>query len=523
MGHNRKPASRRVFRSATRGLALAAILLLQAPATIAAEVGGGVLRVAATDVPAALGNPFKSMGATAGSVWDLIFDCLMRFDQSGALAPGLATRWENPNPTTWRFHLRSDVRFFSGAPVDASAILKTIEILKYHPEYPVSGEISTIARVAAIDKLTVEIVTTVPDAILPRRLALVRIVDPAVWEDLGPDQFARTPGGSGPYQPNNWGQTGGKITLKANTASWRAPKSVSQLEMTILKDATTRVQALLSGQVDVALSLNPDDMQSLKTDGFNIYVSKSGQVQVWALPNLLKPNSPLNDVRVRQAMNFAVDKEKISVTLLNGIALPASQGGTANAFGYNPDLKPYPFDPERARRLLSEAGYPQGFSMIADVVVGLGPADAQIHQKAASDLGNVGIRVELRTTPYSARPGKFYGGMWGDADAFSTTWNSGLYRDVIRSAADFACTKPNPFFCDEEITALVKQSQSLMDTRQREQTLQQIMKLNHVAATSLWLVEYNTIIGLAPRISNFATRSTGMAIEDVLLTQESRN
>jgi peptide/nickel transport system substrate-binding protein len=292
---------------------------------------------------------------------------------------------------------------------------------------------------------------------------------------------------------------------------------VSQLEVTILKDATTRVQALLSGQVDVALSLNPDDMSPLQTDGFGIYVSKNGQVQVWALPNLLKARSPLNDVRVRQAMNYAVDKEQMAATLLNGIADPASQGGTPNAFGYNADLKPYPYDPERARALLKEAGYSEGFSMIADVVVGLGPADAQIHQKTASDLGKVGIQVELRTTPYSARPSKFYGGLWGEADAFSTTWNSGLYRDVIRSASDFACTKPNPFFCDQEITALVAESQTLMDPIQRERALKQIMRLNHEKASSLWLVEYNTIIGLAPHVSNFATRSTGMAIEDVIL------
>ena len=522
MAH-RQQKVRDIISSIACLLLISTVLAAQSSPTIAAERRDHVLRVAATDVPAALGNPFKSMGATAGSVWDLIFDCLIRFDQSGAIAPGLATRWENPNPTTWRFHLRNDAKFFSGAPVDAAAIVKTIEILKSHPEYPITADTMTIARVVAIDAQTVEIVTAVPDAILPRRLALVRIVDPAIWEALGPDGFARTPGGSGPYQPSNWGQTGGTIVLKANASSWRAPKSVSQLDVTILKDATTRVQALLSGQVDVALSLNPDDISPLQTEGFGIYVSKNGQVQVWALPNLLKPNSPLNDVRVRQAMNYAVDKAQMATTLLSGIADPASQGGTPNAFGYNSDIKPYSYDPERSRKLLKEAGYPQGFSMIADVVVGLGPADTQIHQKAASDLGNVGIRVELRTTPYTARPGKFYGGLWGDADAFSTTWNSGLYRDVIRSAADFACTKPNPFFCDEEITALVTHSQTLMDPKQREQTLKRIMQLNHEKASSLWLVEYNTIIGLAPRVLNFATRSTGMAIEDVLLTQESRD
>lgn len=475
------------------------------------------LRVAATDVPAALGNPYRSVGGTMASVWDLVFDCLIRFDEQGGLAAGLADRWENPTPTIWRFHLRPGATFTGGGPVDAAAVVATVELLKAHHDYAVAGEVAEIVAARALDADTVEIETAAADAILPRRFGLIRIVNPAAWAKLGPDGFARTPSGSGPYTVTSWGEGGSTIALTANPKSWRAPASVTRLEITILKDATTRVQALLSNQVDVALSLNPDDLAPLNAAGFATYVSKAGQVQVWALPNLLKEKSPLKDVRVRQAINYAVDKNAMTDALLQGIAQPASQGATPGTFGFDPELAPYPYDPAKARALLAEAGYANGFKLIADVVVGLGPADTQIHQKAAADLRAVGIDVELRTTPYSARPQKFYGGQWGDVDVFSTTWNGGLYRDVIRTAQDFACTKPNPFFCDDEITDLVAKSRSTMDPGEREQMLRNIMRLYRDRAAALYLTEYNSIIGLAPKVQNFRTRPTGMVVEDVVV------
>ena len=502
-------------------LTLSAVILTAifvAPATgQAASSASGELRVAATDVPAALANPYKSVGATTGSIWDLLFDCLVQLGADGSERPGLAVRWETVNETTWRFHLRPDVQFQDGTPVTATSVVGAIEILKAHPEYPVAEEVRTIARATAIGPLTVEIVTKQADAVLPRRFALIRIVDPIAWNKLGPDEFARKPNGSGSYFVTSWGSGNSQITLEANAKSWRAPKSVKRVVITILKDATARVQALMSGQVDVALSLNPDDIETLKAGGMSVYVSRVGQVQVWALPNILKPDSPLRDVRVRQAMNYAVNKDEISKVLIRGIGAPATQGGTMGTFGYDKELEPYPYDPGRARKLLQEAGYPNGFPLIADVVVGLGPADDQIHQKVAADLRAIGLKVELRTTPYSARPAKFYGGQWGDVDVFSSTWNSGLYRDVSRSAQDFSCERPNPYFCDKEISELLSQSKSVMDPAKREAMLKNIMRLNHERASSLWLTEYNSIIGLSARVGEFTTRPTGMVIENIVL------
>lgn len=495
----------------------AAVILFLTPQGHSAEPRDHVLRVAATDVPAALGNPYKSIGGTPGSVWDVLFDCLTAFDDTGSVAQALAVRWENVAPTTWRFYLRQGATFSNGKAVDANAVVKSIEILKANPAYALSGEVVTIARASAIDPLTVEIVTNRPDAILPRRMSLVRIVEPETWAKLGPDAFAVSPVGSGPYKLENWGQSSGTLVLVANPNSWRAPRDAARVEVLTLKDATTRVQALVSGRVDVALSLNPDDMTTLKDAGFKIYIHHAGQIQVWALPNRRKADSPLNDVRVRQAINYAVNRQQIAATLLNGVADPASEGATPGTFGYDPELKPYPYDLDRARALLKEAGYPQGFPLIVDVLVGLGPADAQIHQQAAQDLGKIGIRVELRTTPYAARPGKYYGGQWGDVDAFSTTWNGGLYRDAIRTAEDFACTKPNPFFCDTEITALVARNPTIMDAAVREKELRQIMKLYRDRAAALWLTEYNSIIGLSPRVLNFKARPTGIVLEQINL------
>ena len=151
------------------------------------------------------------------------------------------------------------------------------------------------------------------------------------------------------------------MRFEAFTKSWRAPQQISGLELWTVPNATSRIQALLTCQVDVLEAIGIDDVPDVEAAGFRVWAFGSGQVSSIAFRTVGNPDSPLQDKRVRQALNYAVDRKMIANMLFGGSAEAASQGAGAGTFGYNPALEPIPYDPARAKTLLSDAGYADGF------------------------------------------------------------------------------------------------------------------------------------------------------------------
>jgi peptide/nickel transport system substrate-binding protein len=505
------PSFRRSFFAALIGLGLC---LSNAPPVSAADV----LRIVRAELPPSLGNPFTTVGQPASGIWGALFDTLTQIGETGALEPALARSWEAVEPTRWVFRLRSGVTFHNGAPFNAAAAAAVIRYLQSDEgqRFIVAAEVRGIVSVATPDEFTLELTTATPDPILPRRFAIVFMVEPAAWREKGADQFAQAPIGSGPYRLVDWGRTTGRTRMQAHTGSWRTVMGPTRLEFIHVADGAARLQALASGQADVGEGLSPDDVQQLGR-GFRLEQRFVPAVTSITFRTVGLANSPLRDVRVRQALNYAVNREAIVAAFFGARGQTTGQGASPFTFGYNPSIAPYPFDPGKAKALLAEAGFANGFPMKVEVFVGFGPNDAAIYQQVAADWQAIGIDVNLQQTPFANWLRKYLSGEWGDTDAFSLVWDSSAYNDAIRPIVNFSCLKDKPFFCEESIVPLIRESQTEMDTAKREALLQAIMARLHEIAPSLWIATGSATYAMTEKVQTFSARPHGIYYERITL------
>ncbi|MEO7773227.1 MAG: ABC transporter substrate-binding protein [Steroidobacteraceae bacterium] len=463
------------------------------------------LRVAVNGLPASLGNPFKGNGRPGTLVWTAIFDGLTRLDESGRLVPSLAESWRLTEPTRWEFRLRPGVRFANGRPFDAPAAAQVLQWLASKPGRAtiIGNELRGISEVRAIAPLILQIRTTQPDPILPKRMVGAFMVEPDLWAKLGPDGFALQPIGTGPYRLTSWDAKARRAYAEINPYRWREAH-ITKLVFLELPEGAVRTQALLSGDVDLAL-IEIEALERLRDRAFPIVAAPSMSVMSLALiserGNLPGTRLPLQDVRVRRALNHAIDHETIARVLLQGYGRPASQPAPAIAFGHDPTLAPYPYDPVRARALLAEAGYPDGFHITADVQINAFPADSLIYQSMAHYLRQVGVDVTLRLITFpqylrNLQRNEFTG------DAFGTAWNSAPYNDVTRPMEMFSCNRPKPFFCDRALSQHLRDASSIIDEPQRLAAMHRLAREYHDAAPAIFLVEQVDLYAHRPGLTN---------------------
>jgi peptide/nickel transport system substrate-binding protein len=469
------------------------------------------IRVGVPDLPPGQGNPYSALGTPSIYTWAAIFDSLTLVDAKGVAQPALAVKWENTSPKTWRFTLRDGVSFSNGEKLSPAAVLTGFNFIKSGKagRSPIVRELGGVASASASGANTVDFVTKRPDPIFPNRIASLKIVAPQHWAAKGPKGYAADPVGTGAYKVVSW--KANKIKLAAFEGSWRAPKA-GNLEIIELPERSARVQALMSGQIDIAAGLSTDNIPSLEGAGHHADVRAAPQVMALALPvvrkdkktkKLVALNTPFSDVRVRQALNYAVDKEGIAKGVLAGFAKAAGQGATPAAFGYNPAVKPYPYDPAKARKLLADAGHADGLSFTAEVVTGAFPGDSEIYQKMAQDMSKAGIKVTLQKITFPEWLGKYLGRKPWDGQAFALSWNSAPYVDSIRPIGLYSCFNPFTFTCDEKVKGMIIKANSEFDRDKRRAVLHQIHVANHDNPPAVFLIEQIDVFGLSKRLKGF--------------------
>jgi peptide/nickel transport system substrate-binding protein len=509
------------MRSEEIGVRFIAILAL---CTLLAEPGFAVtLRVGASSRPPGLGNPYNSISTLASHSRANILDGLTVQGPAGTIDPALAISWQATSELSWEFKMRPGAVFSNGELADAAAAKATIDFLTQgdSARHLMARELRAVERVDVIDKETLLITMQYPDAILPKRLSLVMIVPPRAFADMGLDAFAQTPIGSGSYILEDWGMQSGRTILSANTTSWRPPQQIDRVEVVApLRDSIVRLQALRSDQIDLTLNISVDEMDRMEAEGFVLSVALTGTIQSIALPNVGNPDSPLQDIRVRQALNYAVNKEVITDIILGGTTYPTGQGAIPMSVGFNPDIEPYPYDPERARALLSEAGYGDGFALRAEVMRGGAPTDDAVYVQLAQDLARVGVDVDLQALIGQEWIRKFFSGEWGDADVFSMTWTTNAYADTIRAIETFSCEKPGAFFCAPELLPLIHASNQNFDTAGREQQLRDIMATLHDMAPSIFLYPHSIVIAHHPSVEKVVVGSGGFMFERMRMSED---
>ena len=323
----------------------------------------------------------------------LLYDRLTRMGPNLKLEPMLATSWEfTPDGKTVTFHLREGVTFSDGTPVDAEAVRASLDRARNLPQSTVKGYLNMIERVEVVDPLTVRIVANRPAADLPYILSSTEgaIISPRALQN--PD-LDRNPVGSGPYVLTEF-QLNERAVFTRREGYWDPEAApAARIEMVNLTNDSARLSALRSGQYDMALmKLSQYEQLGSLPDRFTTKYYPPAPTYTVGL-NTARPN--IDNKLVRQAMNWAIDREAINKSLLGGQCAPLGQPLSQLYPGHltNPPIS-YGYDPEKARRLLAEAGVPNGFKMRMLVGANLSPEN-QMAAAVQAQLAQVGIDVEI--------------------------------------------------------------------------------------------------------------------------------
>lgn len=362
---------RHFLLSSAAALALPAVL----PAG-PAQAAESVLRVATTlaDIPLTTGQP--SQGAEGQRFIGLqLYDALINWDLSkrdtaARLQPGLALSWsvDEASKKTWTFRLRPGVTFHDGSPFTAADVVWNLDKLlkRDAPQYDQLQAVQAVSYVlgiesyAAPDPLTVTITTKQPDAVFPYLISNVYLSGPRRWEELGRDwkRVADRPSGTGPWMMDRLVPRQ-RAELVRNPAYWdkaRIPKADRQI-LLVVPDGNTRVSALLSGQVDWAEAPAPDAVERLRSGGMQVVTNL--YPHIWPYQVSFTPDSPLRELKVRQALNLGVNREELCA-LLGGTAVPAKGMVDEKHPWFGKPSFQIGYDPGRAQALMAEAGYGSG-------------------------------------------------------------------------------------------------------------------------------------------------------------------
>ena len=365
---------------------------------------GGELVIALTTQPNAIDGP-NAAERNATNVSNQIFDPLVWINDDLDFEPALAESWTvSDDGLTYTFKLREDVVFHNGEPFNADSVVFSWEVQKT-PENQYFNIYERASAVNKVDEFTVELVAPEPNALfLGLTAALWFFVPPDYYNEVGLTGFGQAPIGTGPFMLTEWVQ-GDKIVLDRNPNYWREgfPK-LDRLIFRPITESSTRVAAIQTGEVDIVSRLSPDEAASLAgVPGVNVIEYPTNRVYYISFNNLTSGvGEPIADPIVRQALNYAVDVEGIIGALFNGKGNQATGMMTPADFGYNEGLTPYGYDPDRARELLTQAGFANGFDIGFGCPSGAYSNFEQVCEAVAAQLGEVGVNASLEITESGA-------------------------------------------------------------------------------------------------------------------------
>ena len=328
-----------------------------------------------------------------------IYDTLIEQTEDLQLVPSLAESWTQIDELTWDFTIRSGVTFHNGDPLTAADVAWTLNRLRDPATAaPQAFLVGFIDSVEATDDLTVRIVTrtTFVPMLVHLSHSATSILSERVVTEAGEDYGTSVAVGTGPFKFVSW-EVANQITLERNDDWWGGDVGPERVVFRAITEGTVRAIELEAGAIDIAYALEPRDALRARTNPELTMAEIETLTTAYIGFNTQK--APFDDVRVRQAINHAVDAETIVDVLLEGFGFPATSPISSQVFGSNPDLEPYAFDPERARQLLADAGLGSGFS--TTLWTNDNPVRIQIAEIVQAQLGDIGISVDVQVLEWS--------------------------------------------------------------------------------------------------------------------------
>ncbi len=454
---------------------------------------------------------FNSMNVTGN-----IFDRLLQYDEDMNIQPMLATSYEVLDDHTWRFHLREGVTFHNGEPFNAEVVKFTLDRAS-DPESVLAYYVTTVEETKVIDEYTVDVITSVPDAVLDRKVgAWIDMVPPGAVEELG-ERFGDSPVGSGPFKFVDWVK-GDRITVEANEEYWGGAPLVDRVVFRFVTEPSTRVAMLNAGEADLISNIPSDLVEDLAASP-GVKIERVLGFRKMLV--ILNASGPTGDVRVRKALNYAVDKQLIIDTILQGQAQVAAGAVHIMAPGHNPQVEPYPYDPDEAKRLLAEAGYAEGFEIDLNHTVGVFPKDKETAEAIAYQLEQIGLTVnpvvwewgtfyqEILQVPPGEMPGMAYM-RYGNAKVDP----SELYTWALWSEGNWIQTT------DPTLDDMIAETEVTLDQDARMQMFKEMEEyVQYELVPWIFLFDLENVFGLSDRLDWVPTSYEPVDLRGASVTQ----
>ncbi|MFD0681177.1 MULTISPECIES: ABC transporter substrate-binding protein [unclassified Paenibacillus] len=427
-----------------------------------------------------------------------LFDYLVKKDGSDPQKkiPSLATSWERTNDTTWRFKLKQGVKFHNGDPFTAADVKFTLERAANDKKLIDYSSYSVIKEVKIVDDFTVDIITKEPDPILLARLSRISsgILPSKYFQEQGLDNFMKNPVGTGPYKYVKWIKDD-RVELVKNTDYYGGAPKWDRLVFRTIPESTTRISELLTGAVDIAITIPPEDIKRVKDSG-TTYFTQQDSARVQSLLVRQTPRTLTENPKVREAIELAIDKKTLVDNVLGGAGVPTQEGIGPGILGNNPKLfNTNIYNKERSKQLLAEAGYPNG----AELTLSSPVSFKEIAETIAANLKDVGFKVKLEIleqTQYKQRD---------NSNTFKELALQGKGNSMFESPLPLEPfiterAKQQTDYSNPEVDRLLKAASSNLNDKEREEQYKKVQEILADGRPRIYLYQNKFTYGVNNRI-----------------------
>ncbi len=460
-------------------------------------------------------NPYGDSVSLLYGIWCQVMGCLGTYDFNKSEYVGmLAEKWEVKDPNNWIFHLRKDIKWHDGSPLTADDVVHSFNRVRNDPQSKQGQNIAPIASASVVDKYTVRFTTKQPTAPLPEYIFdRLIITNRAIYEKYGAETADRKyPIGAGPYKFKEL-VPGQRFVITKNI-DYPGVKQLKQapdeIVYRVMREDEQRVTALLNGEIQIAQFIPPHLQKRVESDP-KTKATAVDSVEIMFLA--MQPKPPFDKKEVRQAVCHAIDRDRIINTVLQGLATRLDGPIGPGQYAYDPNLKPkYDYNPEKSKKLLAQAGYPNGVDVELETPVGRYTLDKQINEVITQMLNAAGFRAKLLTPEWAT--------LWSNVQAGKVPFyymGRGSIVDPSVALSQYFETGGSPRigFSNPKFDKLLATERQTFDPAKRKKVLSEAMSLLTEEAPACFMWRHKMIYGMAKNIDYKPTPSGRMFGEDM--------
>ncbi len=475
-----------------------------APAQPAAPVKD-TLVVGLTANPVSL-DPFKTTDSPAGRVNYAIHETLVLRDAENNIVPGLAESWEIVDDVTYNFKIRQGVKFHNGEELTAEDVKFSFDQQNGNPHAEsVTGTVD-FENSKVLDTYTFQLKMKEPFGPILQHLAhqVTSIVNKKAYTEAG-ENYSDHPVGTGPYMFVEW-KPDDYVKLNVFEDYWGKKGQIKEVLIRIIPESATRSIEVESGGIDIAVQVSPSEVSRLESNPkVKVYFQESFTTNFVAMNTT---RAPFDNVKVRQAINYAIDKEAILKVVYQGIGSVGSAPISPTVWGYNPNLPPFTYNPEKAKELLAEAGYPDGFPMV--ITTDENQVRRDVAEMVQAQLSQVGIQIEIATLERGAYIGKVIA---GELDMFVLGWSTFGDPDYALYAS-FHSTMHGAsgnmsFYSNPEVDKLLEAGRRSVDEASRLEAYTKAQEIIWDESPCVFIQHYVEVTAYSADLQGFAVTPEG--------------